>query len=140
MGRKKKRLAGATNSSPFYYTLSSMGCPAMSAKFPDRLRAARQLRSLSQSDLAVKADLQPSAVSHFETGRRAPSFDNLKALSEALQVTTDYLLGRVDEPGVMGAATDKLFRHAENMSSDDLDTLTGFAEMLAKKAAQKKKE
>src|SRR5271157_2828944 len=111
----------------------------MSDLFPDRLRAARQLRELSQSDLAGKAGLQPSAVSHFETGRRAPSFDNLKALSEALQVTTDYLLGRVDEPGVMGATTDKLFRHAENMSSDDLDTLTGFAELLAKKAAQKKK-
>jgi transcriptional regulator with XRE-family HTH domain len=112
----------------------------MSSKFPDRLRAARLLRNLSQSDLAEKADLQPSAVSHFETGRRAPSFDNLKALSEALQVTTDYLLGRVDEPGMIGVATDKLFRHAENMSSDDLDTLTGFAEMLAKKAAHKKKE
>jgi transcriptional regulator with XRE-family HTH domain len=112
----------------------------MSSKFPDRLRSARQLRNLSQSDLAEKANLQPSAVSHFETGRRAPSFDNLKALSEALQVTTDYLLGRVDQPGMMGASTDKLFRHAENMSSDDLDTLTGFAEMLAKKAAQKKKE
>ena len=55
-------------------------------------------------------------------------------------MTTDYLLGRVDEPGVVGAMTDKLFRHAENMSRDDLDTLTGFAEMLTKKAAQKKKE
>src|SRR5580692_6258426 len=119
----------------FVYRVSSM-----SSKFPDRLRAARSLRNLSQSDLAEKADLQPSPVSHFETGRRAPSFDNLKALSEALQVTTDYLLGRVDEPGMMGASTDKLFRHAENMSSDDLDTLTSFAEMLAKKAAQKKKE
>src|SRR5580698_7618916 len=112
----------------------------MSPTFQDRLRAARQLRNLSQSELADKAHLQPSAVSHFETGRRAPSFDNLKALSEALQVTTDYLLGRVDEPGVMGAVTDKLFRHAESMSRDDLDTLTGFAEMLAKKAAQKRKE
>jgi len=112
----------------------------MSSKFPDRLRAARELRDMSQSDLAEKAHLQPSAVSHFETGRRAPSFDNLKALSEALQVTTDYLLGRVDEPGVKGVVADKLFRHAENMSRDDLDTLTGFAEMLAKKAAQKKKE
>src|ERR1022692_1066591 len=133
---QEKAPAGATRTSPFDYTLSSIGCQAMSAKFPDRLRAARQLRSLSQSDLAEKADLQPSAVSHFETGRRAPSFDNLKALSEALQVTTDYLLGRVDEPGVMGVSTDKLFRHAENMSSDDLDTLTGFAEMLANRAAK----
>jgi transcriptional regulator with XRE-family HTH domain len=112
----------------------------MSSKFPDRLRSARDLRQMSQSDLAEKANLQPTAVSHFETGRRAPSFDNLKALSEALQVTTDYLLGRVDEPGATGAVVDQLFRHAENMSRDDLDTLTGFAEMLAKKAADKKKD
>ena len=105
----------------------------MSSNFPDRLRAARELRSLSQSDLAAKAGLQPSAVSHFETGRRAPSFDNLKALSEALQVTTDYLLGRVDKPGVKGAVADKLFRHAENLSRDDLDTLTEVAETLAKR-------
>jgi transcriptional regulator with XRE-family HTH domain len=111
----------------------------MSSKFPDRLRAARELRKLSQSELAEKASLQPSAVSHFETGRRAPSFDNLKALSEALQVTTDYLLGRVDEPRMTGVMADKLFRHAEQMSREDLDTLTGFAEMLAKKS-QKKKE
>src|SRR5437588_10069882 len=108
----------------------------MPANFADRLKAARQLRDLSQAEVAQRSDLQPSAVSHFETGRRAPSFDNLKALSEALQVTTDYLLGRVDEPGVVGVMTDKLFRHAENMSRDDLDTLTGFAEMLSKKAAQ----
>jgi len=112
----------------------------MPATFPDRLRAARDLRKMSQSDLAEKAKLQPSAVSHFETGRRAPSFDNLKALSEALQVTTDYLLGRVEEPGATGAVVDQLFRHAENMSRDDLDTLMGLAEMLAKKSPEKKKD
>jgi transcriptional regulator with XRE-family HTH domain len=115
-----------------------MESQGMSEKFPDRLRAARQLRNLSQSELAEKSGLQPSAVSHFETGRRAPSFDNLKALSEALQVTTDYLLGRVDEPGIQGAVADKLFRHAGNMSREDLDSLTRFAEILAKKAAPKK--
>lgn len=110
----------------------------MSDPFPDRLRAARQLRGLSQSELAEKAGLQPSAVSHFETGRRAPSFDNLKTLSDALQVTTDYLLGRAAQPHLTGPAADQLFRHAEKMSTHDLDTLTSFAEMLAKKAAKKK--
>ena len=112
----------------------------MSEKFPDRLVAARRLRGYSQSELADKAGLQPSAVSHFETGRRAPSFENLKALSDALDVTTDYLLGRVDKPHLTGGVADQLFRHAENMSRNDLDALTTFAEMLAKKAAQKKKE
>jgi ribosome-binding protein aMBF1 (putative translation factor) len=101
--------------------------------FAERLQAARQLRKLSQSELATKSGLQPSAVSHFETGRRAPSFDNLKALSIALEVTTDYLLGRVDEPQLQGEVTDQLFRHAQKMSQQDLETLTSFAAMLAKK-------
>jgi transcriptional regulator with XRE-family HTH domain len=101
--------------------------------FPERLQAARQLRKLSQSELAAKAGLQPSAVSHFETGRRAPSFDNLKALSTALEVTTDYLLGRVDDPQLQGEVADQLFRHAQKMSQQDLETLTSFAEMLARK-------
>lgn len=112
----------------------------MSQQFPERLRSARQLRGYSQSELAEKASLQPSAVSHFETGRRAPSFENLKSLSVALDVTTDYLIGRTDEPSLTGSVAEKLFRHAGKMSHDDLDTLTNFAEMLAKKAEQKKKE
>jgi transcriptional regulator with XRE-family HTH domain len=112
----------------------------MSPEFPDRLRAARQLRGLSQTELAEKSGLQPSAVSHFETGRRSPSFDNLKVLSDALQVTTDFLLGRVSEPNLTGPVATQLFRHAEQMSDSDLDTLTSFAEMLAKKGAEKKEE
>lgn len=102
--------------------------------FAERLQSARQLRELSQSELAGKAGLQPSAVSHFETGRRSPSFDNLKALSIALEVTTDYLLGRVDEPQLQGETANQLFRHAQKMSQQDLDTLTSFAAMLAKKS------
>jgi transcriptional regulator with XRE-family HTH domain len=112
----------------------------MSLEFPERLRSARQLRGFSQSELAEKSGLQASAVSHFETGRRSPSFDNLKALSVALDVTTDYLIGRADEPNVTGSAAEKLFRHAGKMSIDDLDTLTKFAEVLARKAQQRKKD
>jgi transcriptional regulator with XRE-family HTH domain len=107
--------------------------------FPARLRAARELRKLSQSDLADRSGLQPSAVSHFETGRRSPSFENLKALSEALQVTTDFLLGRVDDPMMVGAKADTLFRHAAKMSSADLDRLTDFAKLLARKPSPRKK-
>jgi transcriptional regulator with XRE-family HTH domain len=114
-----------------------------SKKFPDRLRHAREtLRKLSQSELAERAGLQPSAISHFETGRRSPSFDNLKHLADALDVTTDYLLGRVDEPkgstpSAVGPTVDRLFRSAEKMSGDDLQTLANFAEMLANQNKQK---
>ena len=112
----------------------------MSEIFAARLQSARQLRKLSQSELAEKAGLQPSAISHFENDRRSPSFDNLKTLANVLDVPTDYLLGRIESPTLTGETRDKLFRHAENMSKNDLDTLTSFAAMLAQKAEQKKKE
>ena len=101
--------------------------------FKERLKAARELRNLSQSELAEKAKLQPSAISHFETGTRSPSFDNLKRLADALDVTTDYLVGRSESPAVSNETAGKLFRHAENLSAEDLKFLQEMAEKLAKR-------
>jgi transcriptional regulator with XRE-family HTH domain len=101
--------------------------------FPERLRAARDQRRLSQDDLAKRAGLQSSAISHFETGTRKPSFDNLRRLADALDVTTDYLLGRVKETDGL-AGSDRLHRHYNRLTADDRDIADGLMELLAKKA------
>lgn len=101
--------------------------------FPERLKAARDLRELSQSQLADRAGLQASAVSHFETGSRKPSFDNLRRLADALDVTTDYLLGRVKESKAV-AGGDRLHRHMAKLSAADQKMAEDFLEMLAKKS------
>lgn len=101
--------------------------------FCERLRAVREKRGLSQADLASRSDLQPSAVSHFETGRRAPSFHNLRRLADTLEVTIDYLLGRVDDEKAVGPSMQRIFRDASRMSKDDLDILADMAERLASK-------
>jgi len=108
-------------------------------KFQERLRLARELRKLSQAELAERSGLQPSAVSHFEAGRRAPSFDNIKRLADALQVTTDYLLGRVDEVSAVGPTTDRLFRKMKNFSNDQIQLLENFADTL-QRMNQKEKD
>ena len=105
--------------------------------FSQRLKAARDLRKMSQGDLATKSGLQPSAISHFETGNRSPSFDNLKRLADALTVTTDYMLGRAEDPGESGPEAGSLFRHAENLSADDFKTLESMAKVLAEKNLDK---
>jgi transcriptional regulator with XRE-family HTH domain len=101
-------------------------------KFPERLRAARELRSLSQGELALKTKLQPSAISHFETDARKPSFANLKRLADALNVTTDYLLGRVEDAAELAGA-DTLHRNIELLTSEDRE----FAEDMIKRLAEK---
>lgn len=62
--------------------------------FPQRLTAARKFRRMNQMDLARRTRLKQSAISQFETGRRTPSFHNLRRLADALEVSADYLLGR----------------------------------------------
>lgn len=117
----------------------------MSENFQERLRNARESRSLSQADLAKRTGLQPAAISHFETGQRAPSFENLRKLSDALNISVDYLLGRINEEqhgqGI-GAAprAQQLFRHAENLSDDSFDLLKMMAKALREKEEQRKKE
>lgn len=101
--------------------------------FSERLQTTRQLKGLSQTDLAKRAGLQPSAISHFENGRRSPSFDNLKRLADALFVTVDYLLGRAEEPKSHGLVAEQLFRNFQQMSQEDQEALAKMAEMLAKK-------
>jgi transcriptional regulator with XRE-family HTH domain len=108
--------------------------------FPERLRAAREHRDLSQGKLAERAGLQASAVSHFETGNRKPSFDNLKRLADALNVTTDYLLGRTTEMEGTSAAADKLHRHYVGLSSEYQDMADEFMRMLAQKAKESKRK
>jgi transcriptional regulator with XRE-family HTH domain len=106
--------------------------------FPDRLRAARDYRGLSQGQLAERAKLQPSAISHFETGARKPSFDNLRKLADALNVTTDYLLGRVDDPAG-SAGAERIHRHLDQLKDSDRQFAEDMIEALAKRAKERDK-
>jgi len=103
--------------------------------FPERLRAARDLRKWNQSELANKATMPPSSIAHFESGSRKPSFDTLRRLANALEVTTDYLLGRVDDPG-LAEAGDPLFRDVGKLTGRDREIAKDFLEMLAKKSRE----
>ena len=88
------------------------------------------MRGLDQSTLAEKSGLPPSSISHFEAGSRKPSFQNLRRLANALAVTTDYLLGRVDDPEAFADA-DPLYRDFKNLSSADRELAHSFMKMLS---------
>lgn len=108
-----------------------------SSIFSTRLVAARKKRGFNQEELANKAGLKPAAISHFETDSRKPSFDNLKKIADALDVTSDYLLGRTDDPEGFAEAN-VAFRHGfEKLSSDQRDVALDFIEMLAKRNTAK---
>src|ERR1700730_19067906 len=110
---------------------------APSELFQERLKAARDLRKWSQGDLPGRAGAPASSIAHFESGSRKPSFDTLRRLANALEMTTDYLLGRVDDPG-LAEAGDPLFRDIGKLSSHDREIARDFMKMLAQRNAAKK--
>ena len=63
-----------------------------------RLKESRKNRKLTQDELALKVNTTKSTISNYENGHSTPSNDMLVLLSNALQITTDYLLGRSDNP------------------------------------------
>lgn len=115
------------------------GSTPPSAAFPERLRAAREYRGLTQGKLAEQASLQPSAISHFETGARKPSFDNLRLLADTLDVTTDYLLGRVVDFKDL-AGSDTLHRHYNALKDEDRKFAADLISRLANKAQGRDKK
>ncbi|KTD31831.1 helix-turn-helix domain-containing protein [Legionella israelensis] len=67
-------------------------------------------------------DISPAtSISHFENveGSRKPSFKNLRQLAEALDVTTDYLLGRTDNPSGNINEADELYRDVKKLNEED---------------------
>lgn len=100
--------------------------------FGRRLRQARELRELTQAELAEKSRVSAAMLSHFETGvRPSASADNLVKLSNALEVSIDYLLGRTDGLVPSGGPVEAALRSLERASGDVLDTVITIAESLA---------
>lgn len=62
--------------------------------FSRRLKIAMSENSMSHRDLANAAGLLASGISHFASGRRMPTAANIVRLADALEVSTDWLLGR----------------------------------------------
>ncbi len=71
-----------------------------------------------------------TALDFRKAGSRKPSFENLRRLADALEVTTDYLLARVDDPEAYADA-DPLYRDFKNLSSDDRELAQSFMKMLS---------
>ena len=64
--------------------------------FGDKLKAARINAGFTQEQLARQIGVAKSTLTGYEKGNREPDVPKLKALSAALGVTGDYLLGTED--------------------------------------------
>ena len=63
----------------------------------ERIRELRKARGLNQEQLAELASLNRVTVAKYESGRIEPGAQALSRIADALEVSTDVLLGRSEE-------------------------------------------
>lgn len=63
-----------------------------------RIRDLREDHDLKQQDIAEYLQCSQVCYSHYENGRRDVPTDVLIKLADYYKISTDYLLGRTDNP------------------------------------------
>lgn len=58
----------------------------------EKLKIYRERKNLTQKDVAEYLELEPAAISKYESGSREPNIESLKRLSEIFEVSLDELL------------------------------------------------
>lgn len=65
-------------------------------EFKDRLKELREIRGISQMQLAKELKLSQSAVAKWELGKTEPTASAIIALAKYFNETTDFILGVTD--------------------------------------------
>lgn len=66
--------------------------------FSERLRLLRKRKRLTQLQLAEKLGFGYDTITKYERGIVDPRMFHLCCMADFFEVTTDYLIGRSDEP------------------------------------------
>lgn len=97
--------------------------------FGARLKKAMDRIGMRQFELAQKADFAQGVISNYKTGKRRPDIDSINTLCDILGVSSDYLLGRVDNFTEVSRCKDAEVRNPELKELDD-KKMKKFKELL----------
>lgn len=97
-----------------------------------RLKECREMRGLSQKEVAAILKVSAPSVSNWESEKTRPTHDNLEKLADLYGVSVDYLLGR-DAP--VEAQKEKPVPKDE-LSDDERELLRLFRQLNAEAQAR----
>lgn len=99
--------------------------------FAERLRELRQLRNLTQAELARKTHLPSSYISDLENAKTAPGIDLVDRLARALETSATNLLPGTVAPETPAGLRDQAMRLLEDLlRTADRDVLRAVNSLL----------
>lgn len=105
------------------------------ALFEQRLKKLRIENNLTQKELGDKIKLNGSTISFYERGRRIPDYKTLNQLADFFNVSTDYLIGRVNTRNhktkkIIDQIADEVLEEADTNSEVFLEFIKVLAEAI----------
>jgi len=103
--------------------------------FGSRLRKLRNDTKLTAKKLGEKFGLAESTISGYENGNRTPDVQLICKFADFFGVTTDYLLGRTDNPNTCHQLCDQI----KSLPPEAWEELQNYLDYLAHKYRPVKK-
>lgn len=101
----------------------------------DNLKNARKAARLTQAELAAKIGITQSGYSDWERGETKIDSASLSRLSEILEVSIDYLVGKTNSPGNRYIRIPVLGRVAAGIPIDAIEEIIDWEDINASTAA-----
>ena len=103
----------------------------MKYSFGSRLRYYRELRGISQKELASKIGVSNARVSNWEQGLNRPDVDILAAICAALQITADDLLDLPSSESEESLQKKEVFEILNGLTEEQLSAVLPMLKMIS---------
>lgn len=101
------------------------------------LKKAREMRGITQVRLSIELEIAQETISGYEIGRICPSVPVLLKIADYLNVSVDYLLGRIEDDtpanNNISSVESQLLFDFNNLSEANKKDLLWYLDALKKK-------
>lgn len=91
--------------------------------FGERLKKEREIKGISQQELAKRLNLSQSTIAYYELDKKQPPHATLNKIASFFDISIDYLLGRtkqpVSQPSVQDEKIDYVVKAAGEPGTDE---------------------
>jgi len=106
--------------------------------YSERLKELRKNKKLTQKEVAEKIGVARTTYAMYEQNRREPDNETFQKIADFFNVTTDYLLGRTDDPTMTAKDEKDIAKRMEKIKEDLANNggLSFYGEPLSEEAKQ----
>lgn len=112
--------------------------------FGKRLAQLRKEKGISQYEFADRIGFSRGQVANYEQGKREPDYETLQKIADFFNVSTDYLLGRIDsdktiknEESLLDPQLGVFFKEIKNAPEDRQEQLRKIWEIIKSEGDRK---